>query len=224
MSDEVRLAELRQVARHGLEQLVCPRFRSSLVGDAEFESGEYPRPVRPFEPGLLVSVVEAVVPSGESGGGGRGSRLSAPLSVDAVDLLAEVEAVVRVLLSASGVVDPCGCGGAVDLVRMLLRRVCGVELSADLLERVGAWAADVVVRCRELLYPVVRTPLDVACPVCGVREFRLESGVVHAVHAVWAEDEYGQRSVSHAECESCGGLWPRARLWELAPVGEVLGY
>ena len=191
MSDEVRLAELRQVARHGLEQLVCPRFRSSLVGDAEFESGEYPRPVRPFEPGLLVSVVEAVV---------------------------------RVLLSASGVVDPCGCGGAVDLVRMLLRRVCGVELSADLLERVGAWAADVVVRCRELLYPVVRTPLDVACPVCGVREFRLEPGVVHAVHAVWAEDEYGQRSVSHAECESCGGLWPRARLWELAPVGEVLGY
>lgn len=201
---EVRCAELRMVARHSLERL-CVVNVCSVDG------------VPMNEPPLLQQLYEARVPSGESGGGGRGESRT-PLALAVVDMLAAIEGEARGLLDALG--KHVRLLGVLTMARMIQNMLPDVE-DAALLEQVATMTRSWCVRVDELLHPVRKTPLDKECPSCG-----------YAVYSVWSDDGDGlvRRSclsavwdgdrVDRVECGYCGAFWARHEMWEVISPSE----
>lgn len=205
---EVREAEVRQRVRHALERLCVEEVRQDVLDPEGY-------PV--VEPPLVAQLFDARVPSGESGGGGRGTSFS-PVAVEAVDMLKELSDDLIGLVPENAPV-----GSALDTLRRALPTMSADDV-AVVDDRFSPWPNRII----NLLRPPRRTPLDVRCPVCGllrvVQILPADDGADDTaacpttqspcLYAVWDRDR-----VDRVECANprCGSTWSRARVWEVIP-------
>nr|DAS87250.1 MAG TPA: hypothetical protein [Caudoviricetes sp.] len=199
-------AAVRQSLRHSLEILTIGRTHPAAVEEGKNK----------VEHALLLQLEDAVCPSGESGGGGRGAATAAPLSVDALDVQNQI------MREAQGWMNIMALPAPAKL--RLYMVMCSIrdntyQLSfaqaSSLAESARGW----VEMIDDLLHPVRRTPVDKCCISCGYYYYMvatidgLELMKKQAMQAVWDKD--GTR-IERIECQYCGAVWRRHELWELA--------
>ena len=208
---EVLESEARQLARRSLERLVLPRVRPDLA------SGFAPDEPVPFEPGLVVQLLECRTPSGDGrSGGGFGSRV--PASLPVLDMLALLDEQTSAWLASTGVsraVDH----NVVAMLKCLRNRLPLLELGTVV--ELGEWASAWVRHIEDFFNPPRRLPVGRRCPACEL----------HTVVAPNVEGEYVRMHCLYAvltgeglervECYNCSAVWPRSALWELLSEEEV---
>jgi len=177
-------------------------------------------------PPLLEELAEAVHPSGERGGGGAGVSPGSPASLEALDLLVEIEDAVteaywavRSLVSRPGyegsslagrlrwVAERVDEGNHPYLVGPGIVRTPCLELLAD----VPSW----VVRIQRLFNPPRVVPLaGHACPMCWQDRttVQTEPGVFMSTCALTIL--LGRHPM--ARCGECGASWAEGYLLDLA--------
>lgn len=198
-------AAVRQSLRHSLEILTIGRTHPAAVEEEKNK----------VEHALLFQLEDAVRPSGESGGGGRGAAASAPLSVDALDVQNQI------MQQAQGWMNIMALPAPAILRPYVV--VCAIrdsvyQLSFDLASRLAESARGWVEMIDDLLRPVRRTPVDKCCASCGYYYYMvatdgLELMKKQAMQAVWDKDS---ERIDRIECNYCGAVWRRHEIWELA--------
>lgn len=198
-------AAVRQSLRHSLEILTIGRTHPAAVEEEKNK----------VEHALLFQLEDAVRPSGESGGGGRGAAASAPLSVDALDVQNQIMLEAQVWMNIMALPAPA-------IVRPYVV-VCAIrdsvyQLSFELASRLAESARGWVEMIDDLLRPVRRTPVDKCCESCGYYYYMVatdgfELVKKQAMQAVWDKDS---ERIERIECNYCGAVWRRHELWELA--------
>lgn len=198
-------AAVRQSLRHSLEILTIGRTHPAAVEEEKNR----------VEHALLFQLEDAVRPSGESGGGGRGAAASAPLSVDALDVQNQI------MLQAQGWMNIMALPAPAILRPYVV--VCAIrdsvyQLSFELASRLAEAARGWVEMIDDLLHPVRRTPVDKCCASCGyyyyvVADFDGLAVKKQTMQAVWDKDS---ERIDRIECNYCGAVWRRHELWELA--------
>ena len=177
-------------------------------------------------PALLEELAEAVHPSGERGGGGAGVSPGSPASLEALDLLLEIEDEVNhVYWMAKELAQRPGYTGesVAGRLRWIVARVdesAHPELEGPglirhdmrhVLEDVPSWVA----RIGRLFDPPRVVPLaGHACPVCwhDRTTVQTEPGVFMSTTALTIL--LGRHPV--ARCGECGSTWPEGELLDLA--------
>lgn len=198
-------AAVRQSLRHSLEILMIGRTHPAVVEEEKNK----------IEHALLFQLEDAVRPSGESGGGGRGAAAAAPLSVDALDVQNQI------MLQAQGWMNIMAlpAPGKYRLYAVMCSiRDNTYQLSFELASRLAESARGWVEMIDDLLHPVRRTPVDKCCASCGyyyyvVADFDGLAVKKQAMQAVWDKDS---ERIDHIECKYCGAVWRRHDIWELA--------
>jgi hypothetical protein len=170
-------------------------------------------------PALLTQLRDEVAPDSSRGrGGGRGTP--APISVEAGDMLAQIET------------------DAVALHLEALAQEHTVETRITALAAIGARWPDqhkvevLVTHLRKwrdeikgLLDPPQRLTINAACPACGVKMVRRWDATAHE-HVQVPALAYDPARGAVCQNTACGHVWPHANLEHLAqvlgcePVGE----
>lgn len=198
-------AAVRQSLRHSLEILTIGRTHHAAVEEGKNR----------VEHALLFQLEDAVCPSGESGGGGRGAAAAAPLSVDALDVQNQIMQQAQWWMNVMALPAP----GKYRLYAVMCSiRDNTYQLSfaqaSSLAESARGW----VEMIDDLLRPVRRTPVDKCCTSCGYYYYMvatdgLELMKKQAMQAVWDKDS---ERIDRIECQYCGAVWRRHKLLELA--------
>lgn len=163
---------------------------------------------------LLAQLEDAIFPSGESGGGGRGSN-SAPASLAVLDLMVEIRTDLTAFVKSK---EPLK-----QVVEGLYKLIPGLseEKLEQLMLKSGAWCSSIV----ELLNPIRATPLpELSCPICAQRDitrFNLEGEMIRepAMWAIWQGDR-----VDGVDCRCCTSTWKRDEILNLVSPDVMAGY
>lgn len=198
-------AAVRQSLRHSLEILTIGRTHPAAVEEGKNK----------VEHALLFQLADAVRPSGESGGGGRGAAASAPLSVDALDVQNKIMQQAQAWMNIMAL--PASAKLRLYAVMCSIRDNAyqlSFELASCLAEAARGWVEVI----DDLLCPVRRTPVDKCCASCGyyyyvVADFDGLAVKKQTMQAVWDKDS---ERIERIECKYCGAVWRRHELWELA--------
>jgi hypothetical protein len=208
--NQIASVELRQRAQHSLNRLCVENVRFDL------DEGDTPAPV---EPCLIAQLTDAVIPSGEVGGGGRsGSR--SPASDAAIDLLASIEHEASTILAAI-THHPALRSRSPQLMGTLRWMKSNLnKCDEDQVQLIGGYASKWCEEIVDFLNPRKRTPLSRACPACKYEthwtiNLDLEMVKTPCLHAVWEADR-----VAFIECGYCGTTWGRHCLWEVLTPHE----
>lgn len=196
---------VRQSLRHSLEILTIGRTHPAAVEEEKNK----------IEHALLFQLEDAVRPSGESGGGGRGAAAAAPLSVDALDVQNQIMQQAQWWMNIMALPAPENC--------RLYAVMCSIRDNAyqlsfaqasSLAESARGWVEVI----DDLLRPVRRTPVDKCCASCGYYYYVVADldGLEmkkQTMQAVWDKDS---ERIDRIECQYCNAVWRRHELWELA--------
>ena len=162
-------------------------------------------------PSLLDELRRAIGTSGESGGGGRGSRTPIPVDPPALDLLRKISVDVdhlhQAALTASGL-------ALEEHLRQIGHLATGWA-SVDTIDWATGWLRHWVGQITGLLDPEQRRSIDAPCPLCGARmASRHDAGETVQVPALLVDARHG------ADCQACHAHWPPEMLRQLASLIE----
>lgn len=145
---------------------------------------------------LLEQIGEAIIPSGEIGGGGSSGKAKSkpPLAVNALDLWHEIRAYVHQAPDTAGT------------LRWMAQRAARHNVSGEMLGTLEAWISRALEICGQP--ELVRRPLPIRCPSCEVRWIYAElDGEMVRRDALTAG--FSDGLMTWLECAHCAATWHR---------------